>query len=149
MLALYANLAFIMKSSLIQSVSDLIRVHVAESYLKPAIRTGESTFAVNVGNVHRALKLTNRVPQVCSALESRKLLEENHLRILSKTGPPSGQSTTVTFTYEILPREPKDLGLTNPLSLVRGLARDVFKQLGGGEAFIRNERGAFTDRSEK
>jgi hypothetical protein len=138
-----------MRSALGQSVSDLIRNYVSENYLKAAIRKGESSLAVNVGEVHRALKLTNRVPQVCSALESKKLLEENRLRIVSKTGPPSGQSTTVTFTYEILPREAKDPGLTNPLMLVRGLAKDVFKQLGGGEAFIRSERRAFIDRSEK
>jgi hypothetical protein len=136
-----------MRSTLAQSVSDLIRNYVAENYLKPAIRRGESSFVVNVGEVHKGLKLSNRVPQVCSALESKKLLEENQLRVVSKTGPPSGQSTTVTFTYEILLREHTD-SLTNPLVLVRGLAKDVFKQLGGGEAFIRSERKAFTDRSE-
>jgi hypothetical protein len=137
-----------MRSAIAQSVSDQIRSHVVENYLKPAIRKGEGSFAVNVGEVHKAVKLSNRVPQVCSALESKKLLEENKLRIVSKTGPQSGQSTTVIFTYEILLRESTD-SLTNPLILVRGLAKDVFKKLGGGEAFIRSERKAFTDRSEK
>jgi hypothetical protein len=137
-----------MRSTITQSVSDQIRSYVVENYLKPAIRKEESSFAVNAGEVHKALKLSNRVPQVCSALESKKLLEENQLRIVSKTGPQSGQSTTVIFTYEILPRESTD-SLTNPLVLVRGLAKDVFKQLGGGEAFIRSERKAFADRSEK
>jgi hypothetical protein len=138
-----------MKTTITPSVSDLIRNHLAENYLKIALRKGETSFAVNVGEVHRALKLTNRVPHVCSALESKKLLEENRLRIISKTGPPSGQSTTVTFTYEILPREIKDPGVMNPLLLVRGLAKDVFKQLGGGEAFIKSERRTFTDYSDK
>ena len=90
-----------MKSALTQSVSDLIRDHVCDIYLTAANREGQRTFTVSVGAVHKALGLTNRVPQVCSALESRKLLGENHLRIVSKTGPPSGSSTTVTFTYEI------------------------------------------------
>jgi len=128
------------------SVSDSIRDHVSEVYLKAAIRKGERTFAVNVGAVHKALGLTNRVPQVCSALESNKLLEENHLRIASKSGPPSGQSTTVTFTYEIL-----DAGIkasANPLVGLRGLAKEVFARLGGGEHFIRSERSGLADRAK-
>jgi len=135
-----------MKSALTQSVSDLIRDHVCETYLKTAIREGKRTFTVSVGAVHKALGLANRVPQVCSALESNKLLEENQLRIVSKTGPPSGQSTTVTFTYEILSRAARPATSANPLVMLRGLAKDLFRQLGGGEAFIRKERSSFTDK---
>jgi len=136
-----------MKSAVAQSVSDLIREHVRAMYLKTAIRRGESTFAVNVGAVHKALRLANRVPQVCSALESKKLLAENHLRIVSKTGPPSGVSTTVTYTYEIQPAEAHSLASTNPLIGLRGIAKEIFKKLGGGEHFIRSERSRFDDRS--
>ena len=132
-----------MKMTTAQSVSDLIREHVSEVYLKRAKRNGDTSFTVNVGAVHKALKLTNRVPQVCAALESRKLLQENGLRILSKSGPPSGQSTTVTFAYEILPYETKSLPSTNPLLELRGAAKDVFEKLGGGESFIQKERAGF------
>jgi len=135
-----------MKSA-VPSVSDSIRDHVREAYIKVALRRGESNFVVNVGSVHKALGLTNRVPQVCSALESKKLLEENHLRIVSKTGPPSGQSTTVTFTYEILSQDKKSP--TNPLIGLRGLAREVFAKLGGGEHFIRSERSGFTEKRDE
>lgn len=135
-----------MKTAFAQSVSDLIRQHLCDFYLKAAIRRGENTFSVNVGAVHKALRLTNRVPQVCSALESKKLLEDSQLRIVSKTGPPSGQSTTVTFTYEILSKPPKSPTTGNPLIMLRGLAKDLFRQLGGGEAFIRGERSGFTDK---
>jgi hypothetical protein len=138
-----------MKAAHAQSVSESIRSHVCETYLKTALRRGERTFTVNVGEVHKSLALTNRVPQVCSALESKKLLDENLLRIVSKTGPPSGQSTTVTFTYEILSRNEQPALRSNPLVMLRGLAKDVFRQLGGGEAFIRSERSSFTGHSEK
>ena len=138
-----------MKSAVLNSVSDSIRNHLTEVYLKPAIRKGERTFTVNVGAVHKALGLTNRVPQVCAALESRKLLDENHLQVISKSGPPSGQSTTVTFTYEILPQERGFATAANPLSELRGLAKDIFRKLGGGEAFIRNERSSFNDHDDK
>jgi hypothetical protein len=135
-----------MKSALTQSVSDLIRDHLSETYLKAAKREGKRTFTVSVGAVHKALRLANRVPQVCAALESRKLLEENQLRIVSKTGPPSGQSTTVTFTYEILSHAAKPATPVNPLVALRGVAKDLFRQLGGGETFIRQERSSFTEK---
>jgi len=138
-----------MKSATAQSVSDMIRDHVGEVYLKAAARRGESTFTVNVGAVHKALKLTNRVPQVCSALESKKLLDENQLRIVSKTGPPSGQSTTVTFTYEILASKGKPPSSVHPFMGLRGVAKELFRKLGGGESFIQSERTKFAGKQEK
>lgn len=138
-----------MKSAVLNSVSDSIRNYVTEVYLKAALRKGERTFTVNVGSVHKALHLNNRVPQVCAALESKKLLEESHLQVISKTGPPSGQSTTVTFTYEILPQERGLTTVSNPMEDLRGLAKDIFRKLGGGEAFIRNERSSFSNHGDK
>lgn len=132
-----------MKTPESSSVSDSIRGHIAEAYLKAAQRKGDRTFTVNVGAVHRALRLTNRVPQVCSSLESKKLLAANRLKIISKTGPPSGQSTTVTFTYEILDPVGKPPSRNNPLNGLRGIAKDIFRDLGGGETFIRSERNQF------
>src|SRR5579864_8123170 len=91
-----------MRNALLSSASDLVRRHASDAYLRPAHRRGDRTFAVNVGAVHKALGLSNRVPLVCAALTSKKFLEEHGLKLISKTGPPSGQSTTVTFTYEIV-----------------------------------------------
>src|ERR1700690_2736999 len=84
------------------SDSDAVRRHAYEKYVSAARRRREKTVSINVGEVHRDLALNNRVPLVCAALGSKKFLTEHGLRILSKTGPPSGQSTTVTFTYEIV-----------------------------------------------
>jgi len=133
------------RSSTAISESEAVRNHVRATYLQPALRRHEKRFIVNIGAVHKALALSNRVPLVCAALQSRRFLEENALRIVSKTGPPSGQSTTVTITYEILVN-PQKAAETNPLDSLRGIATDLFKRLGGGEAFIRNERNSFSDR---
>lgn len=138
----------IMDSAVLISVSDLVRQHVRETYLRPTLHRGERTFAVNVGAVHKALALNNRVPLVCLALGSKKFLTENHLRMLSKTGPPSGQSTTVTLTYEILDRDEKNSPPTDPWLELRGIAKDLFASLGGGEAFIREERRKFSNSSK-
>jgi hypothetical protein len=125
------------------SVSDLVRQHAAELYLKTARRRGDRTFSVNVGAVHKALGLNNRVPLVCAALMSKKFLVANSLKLISKSGPPSGQSTTVTYTYEFVDRNEKNSTSADPWLEVRGIAKDLFAALGGGEAFIREERANF------
>jgi hypothetical protein len=129
----------------LHSVSDLVRQHARDAYLRPARRRGEKSFSVNVGTVHKVLALSNRVPLVCAALKSKKFLEENALKLISKTGPPSGQSTTVTLTYEITGGSGTDSSPVESLLGLRGIAKDLFRALGGGEAFINEERKSFSD----
>jgi hypothetical protein len=136
-----------MSQGIAQSESDAVRNHVIHRYVKAARQQGKSTVTVNVGEVHRALGLHNRVPLVCAALKSRKFLNEQGLRIVSVSGPPSGQSTTVTYTYEILGADAQQSPSSNPFLGLRGIAREIFKKLGGGEHFIRSERNKFDDRS--
>ena len=113
------------------------------------LRVGhEKSFSVNVGTVHKVLALSNRVPLVCAALKSKKFLEENALKLISRTGPPSGQSTTVTFTCEIVGSNERDSAPAEPLSRLRGIVKDLFRELGGGEAFIREERKSFSNSSK-
>jgi hypothetical protein len=127
------------------SDSDVVRQHASHEYISAARRRGDTTFSINVGAVHRTLALNNRVPLVCAALGSRKFLTENHLRLVSKTGPPSGQSTTVTYTYEFLDKGQKgdQLDRQDAWNRLRGALKDVFAELGGGENYLRNERANF------
>ncbi len=138
-----------MRSATSISDSDLIRQHAAEVYITAARRRGDRTLTINVGAVHKVLALSNRVPLVCAALGSKKFLTENHLRLISKTGPPSGQSTTVTYTYEFLEALPSP-GTPDAWTRLRGALKDVFSELGGGEEYLRAERSAFrADRDHK
>src|SRR5437868_62492 len=82
--------------------SGLVCEFVRDRYLRPAARARKKSFRVIVGDVHRQLGLSNRVPLVCNALTSKKFLENNGLRIVERTGPPSGLSTTVSLTYEFV-----------------------------------------------
>src|SRR6202140_4544747 len=123
--------------------SDAVRRHAYEKYISAARRRRQKTVAINVGEVHRALALNNRVPLVCAALGSKKFLTEHGLRILSKTGPPSGQSTTVTFTYEMVGAEPQKPPADQAWQSLRGIAKDIYASFGGGEAYLRQERANF------
>jgi hypothetical protein len=131
--------------------SDAVRRHTYERYISAARRRREKTVAINVGEVHRALALNNRVPLVCAALRSKKFLTEYGLRILSKTGPPSGQSTTVTFTYEIVDtkQDHTRLDRQDAWNRLRGALKDVFAEYGGGEAYLRAERASFRDADDE
>lgn len=141
----YARIACMKKNSpsLAPADSDVIRRHAYEKYISPARRRREKTLSINAGEVHRALALNNRVPLVCAALGSKKFLTEHGLRLLSKTGPPSGQSTTVTFTYEIVKDEPQKPTPDQAWQSLRGIAKDIYASFGGGEAYLRHERANF------
>ncbi len=143
------------------SGSDLIREHAAEAYVAAARREGRSTFSINAGKVHKDLRLDNLVPSVCNALKSEKFLGVNRLRLVSKTGPPSGKSTSVTYTYEFLddqtslgPGAPRGSGGSpqsrqDAWNRLRGALKDVFAEYGGGEAYLRAERASFRDANER
>jgi hypothetical protein len=124
----------------ITSDAERVRVWVEENVIQPAKARGEKVVTVTAGEVHRYLGLKNRVPLVCQALKSKRLLDKNHLVLKEVSGPPSGLSTTLRITYEIGDSAPPP----NPFWGLRGIAKDVFKQLGGGENFIRQERESFS-----
>jgi hypothetical protein len=130
--------------------SEAVRRHAYQNYVLGARRRKEKTISINVGEVHRALALTNRIPLVCAALASRKFSMEYGLRLISKTGPPSGQSTTVTFTYELVDRGPEKSknAQLEAWSKLRGIAKDVFASYGGGEEYLRQERANFYGSSQ-
>lgn len=143
------------------STSDRVREQVRRNYVETARRQGVVTFSVNVGEVQKESKLRNRGSLVCSALKSRKFLQANGLRLISESGPPSGMSTTVTYTYEFIdgensggPSFPNGSGGT-PQSKqaawekLRGALKDVFAEYGGGEADLRAERASFRDPDER
>ncbi len=125
--------------------SDLIREYVRQHPLKRARAQGLKEFSVVSGDVHKALGLTNRVPTVCQALRSKRLLRENNLILKSESGPPSGLSTTMVFTYSIT-GAPAAEPATHPLRAIAGIGKELWASWGGGESFLKKERSAFRKR---
>ncbi len=82
------------------SRADRIRMHTRLHYIEPARRAGKLTVAVRAGDVARDWGLNNRVPSICSALESKLFLEQSGLQLLERRGPH--RSTTTEFHYAIL-----------------------------------------------
>jgi hypothetical protein len=136
--------------------SDQVRSYVRDHYITPARKAGLETVRVRAGEVHKALKWDlRRVPQVCAALSTRKFLQSANVELLKKSGPPSGQSTTVEFTYKLLGDGEARKRVAQPastsgkvqdgsgLEALYGILEEEFKALGGGEAFLKAERAAW------
>jgi len=123
--------------------ADKIRIHSTEKYVRPARRKRVKRFSIRAGDVVRELGMNGRVPAVCSALKGHKFLERNNLRLVEVRGPKSGQSTTVIYTYEFVDAKKSTLPNEDPWIQLRGALKNVFRELGGGETYLRNERDNF------
>ncbi len=80
-------------------LADQIREHAFENFIEPRIAAGDTNVTVRAGDVHDSMNLVERLPAVCSALETQKFLSDNNLRIKERRGPKQG--TTTTFVYEL------------------------------------------------
>ena len=128
--------------------------YVISKYVTPARSRGEEKIQIRVGNVQKEMGWTNRTPSVFSTLASRSFQREAGLELIEKRGgPPSGgPSTTVEFLYRMLdtpenrltPR-PSQAPVPNGsgLKALYGALRETFRNLGGGEAFLKAERAAW------
>ena len=130
------------------TITEMTKRHVIVRYVEPARQKGEELLRIRVGNIQKELGWTNRAPSVFSTLSSRPFQKEAGLELIEKSGGPAsgGPSTTVEFVYRILPSSrmsvstisniPKGPGLMD----LYGIGAEVFKQLGGGEEYLKRER---------
>jgi hypothetical protein len=131
------------------TLSQSVLEYVQSRLVAPARSSGEPEIAVTAGQVHRDLRWTSRVPAVCAALNSRKLQRAAGIELIEKSGPPSGQSTTMRFRYRIVEQSPAPAeaskGAKNLLCLLDlyGICKEMYAEVGGGEAFIRAKRENF------
>ena len=134
------------------TLTEMTKRHVIVRYVEPARQKGEEFLRIRVGNVQKELGWTNRAPSVFSTLSSRPFQNEAGLQLIEKCGGPAsgGPSTTVELVYRIL-QPSKEFASTNSdisrgpdLMDLYGIGADVFKQLGGGEEYLKLERDELT-----
>lgn len=126
--------------------AEAIRIFAEKEYVSPARKRGAQRLQITAGDVHRGMRLRNRVPNVCSALSSRVFLERNQLAIEEVSGPPSGMGTRVIYTYRLLDKAGGPEADPVPeFGKLRGLLKEALQSLGGGESFLRRERERFHD----
>jgi len=123
--------------------ADRVREYAKEKYVLPARQQKQRRFSIRVGDVVRELKMNRAVPAVCSALKTGEFRHDNDLQLIETSGPKSGQSTTVIYTYEFVGNQESSPKPEDPGTRLRGSLKDVFAELGGGEAYLRAERSNF------
>lgn len=138
--------------------TDETKRHVISTYVTPARIKGEKEIQVRVGTVQKELGWTNRTPSVFSTLSSKEFQREAGVELIEKRGgPPSGgPSTTVQFVYKLVDRK---AGQRHPplrpvpngagLEKLYGIFADTYKELGGGEAYLKAERNWGADAWER
>lgn len=138
--------------------TDETKRHVISTYVTPARMKGEKEIQVRVGAVQKELGWTNRTPSVFSTLSSKEFQREAGVELIEKRGgPPSGgPSTTVQFVYKLVDRKagqrhsplrpvPNGAGLEK----LYGIFAGTYKELGGGEAYLKAERNWGADAWER
>jgi hypothetical protein len=131
--------------------TEQTKVHVISTYVRPARLKGEKTVRVKVGSIQKELGWTNRTPSVFSTLLSKDFQKEAGVELIEKTGgPPSGgPSTTWQFVFRVLDEArkaaPDRRGPSAEAGLLAlyGICADMYREVGGAEAFIRSERENF------
>jgi 5-methylcytosine-specific restriction protein B len=84
-------------------LSDAIRQHVLDKYVAPARERGSKSITLKSGDIHKQLALSDRLPQVCSAIDARRFEIEANVKLLDRDGPPV--SPGVKWRFELLPIE--------------------------------------------
>lgn len=140
--------------------TEQTKSHVISTYVTPARLKGQKVVQIRVGTVQKELGWTNRTPSVFSTLSSKEFQQEAGVELIEKRGgPPSGgPSTTVLFVYRLLDqtREKKQASPSSRpvpsgagLNDLYGILADAYKDLGGGEAYLKAERNWGPDAWER
>jgi hypothetical protein len=123
------------------TLSDQIRL-VVRTRIERARQEGATLLNITSGDIVRELHLKNRTPVVCQVLASKKLRDENNVVLEERQGPPSGQSTTMIYTYRLGPVNEVEQRQDAFMAL-RGAGKSMYASLGGAETFHKTEREAF------
>ncbi|MDR0639596.1 MAG: hypothetical protein LBG27_11975 [Spirochaetaceae bacterium] len=79
------------------SLSDDVRAFCLRNYVQPARVNNEIGFFIRSGDVHRAMGLSNQMPQVCSAIGSDIFEKEANVKRVYIEGPVNGARTIFVF----------------------------------------------------
>lgn len=86
--------------------ADFIRQFVLDNWVVPARSGGLDKVTVRAGDVHRAMRLTNALPAVCSAIGSKKFEELAFVNLAERGGPTNGAN--VYFRFSLIARSPSE-----------------------------------------
>lgn len=79
------------------SQSDEIRKYAKTHYIISARQKHEKRAVFTASDIHHGLKLIERYPQVCSAIDAGKFKDFARVELIKREGPKQGASARWTF----------------------------------------------------
>jgi hypothetical protein len=92
------------------SLADQIRRFAFENYVVPTHAAPNTEIRIRAGDVHKAMRLSGRMPAVCGALDSIIFRREFGLELVQRSGPPQGANVEFRFR----PAEAKGVPVGDP-----------------------------------
>lgn len=80
------------------SDAEKIRAHVNKAFIEPARKVGRTHAEVVAADVHKDLRLEQRFPAVCSAIDAQKFQDQYGVVLRNRTGPKQGATVKWTFS---------------------------------------------------
>ena len=80
-----------------ETLADRIRRFSFNNFVRPALKAQTLEISIRAGDVHTAMHLRDRMPAVCSALESGKFAALCDLELLRRKGPIQGANAVFIF----------------------------------------------------
>ena len=79
-----------------------IREFVKNTIVEPARERGDDAVLIRIGDVHKEMKLTNRTPEICSALQNRAFETDARVKLLYASLFPY-QGANRELVFKVLP----------------------------------------------
>jgi hypothetical protein len=79
--------------------ADRILQHVVTAHFVPAWKAATPAIELRAGDLHKELKLSNRMPAMCSVLGSERLKKLTRTRLVERRGPQQGANAV--FVYDL------------------------------------------------
>jgi type I restriction enzyme R subunit len=78
-------------------LAELIRQFAFDNYIEPMRGTPDALICIRSGDVHKDMKLSARMPAVCSALDAKIFQSDFGLELVRRTGPRQGATVEWVF----------------------------------------------------
>jgi len=79
------------------NLADRIRRFASDTYVSPVDGAPDAEIRIRAGDVHKAMRLSGRLPAVCGALDSMIFQRESAVELVRRTGPLQGANVEWVF----------------------------------------------------
>ena len=80
-----------------KKLADMIREYCIQTRILPARQENKELVSIRAGDIHKEMKLTQRMPSICEALQARTFETLANVKRINLAGPKNGANCIMTF----------------------------------------------------